>query len=50
MMLNVDSAVSSFGSSARGKLSNPGAYGQSEDQLRAPFEELLGDMTELSHL
>jgi hypothetical protein len=32
------------------KLSNPAATGQPEDQLRAPFEQLLADFAELSHL
>jgi hypothetical protein len=50
MTLNVEIAVSNFGAKAKGKLSNPGVSGQPEDQLRAPFEELLGDMAELCNL
>ena len=37
-------AVSRFGQSAKAKLSNPSAVGAPEDQLRAPFEQLLADL------
>ena len=40
--------VSTFGQSAKAKLSNPSAVGQPEDQLRAPFEQLLADMAALT--
>lgn len=39
-----------FGLKAKDKLSNPAAVGNPEDQLRAPFEQLLGDFAELSKL
>lgn len=38
-------AVSRFGQSARAKLGNPSAIGEPEDQLRAPFEQLLKDLS-----
>ena len=47
MTLTVSSAISAFGAKATLKLSNPGASGQPEDQLRAPFEDLLADLAEL---
>ena len=37
-------AVARFGQSAKGKLNNPSADGELEDQLRAPFEQLLADL------
>ena len=37
-------AVARFGQSAKAKLNNPSAVGASEDQLRAPFEQLLADL------
>jgi hypothetical protein len=49
MDLTVDLAVARFGATAKDKLTNPGAVGQPEDQLRAPFEHLLADIAELSH-
>lgn len=45
----VESAVATFGEHAKGKLANPGATGQPEDQLRAPFEALLRDMAALAN-
>jgi hypothetical protein len=48
MKLTIDSAVATFGAKAKEKLSNPAATGQPEDQLRAPFEQLLADLAELS--
>jgi hypothetical protein len=50
MSLTVESAVSLFGEMAKGKLSNLGASGQPEDQLRAPFEALLKSMALLANL
>jgi hypothetical protein len=47
--MSVDSAVAKFGAKAKVKLANPGATGQPEDQLRAPLEQLLADMSELSN-
>jgi hypothetical protein len=49
MSVTLDSAVARFGATAKDKLANPGAVGQPEDQLRAPFEHLLADIAELSH-
>ncbi len=40
-------AVSRFGAALKAKLSGKGAVGAPEDQLRAPFESLLGDMAEI---
>jgi hypothetical protein len=37
-------AVARFGIAAKAKLSNPSAVGEPEDQLRAPFEQLLADL------
>lgn len=45
--MDLRSAVSAFGADAKAKLSNPGASGQPEDQLRAPLERLLKDLAEL---
>jgi hypothetical protein len=50
MKPTVSSAIAAFGTRAKEKLSNPAASGQPEDQLRAPFEQLLGDLSELSDL
>jgi hypothetical protein len=47
MRPDFDSAVSSFGASAKRKLTNPGARGEPEDQLRAPFEQLIADLVPL---
>jgi hypothetical protein len=48
MKLTIDTAIATFGTKAKEKLSNPAATGQPEDQLRAPFEHLLADLAELS--
>ncbi len=48
MKLTLSSVVSTFGAKAREKLSNPSVKGQPEDQLRAPFEQLLSDIAEIS--
>jgi hypothetical protein len=50
MTVTLDSAIATFGARAKEKLSNPAAAGQPEDQLRAPFEHLLADLSELSRL
>ncbi len=50
MKLTVHSAISSFGAAAKKKLANVAATGGPEDQLRAPFEQLLADMTELASI
>jgi len=47
MKLTLQSAISTFGASAKAKLANPGATGEAEDQLRAPFEHLLDDLAAL---
>ncbi len=50
MTLTIGSAIATFGARAKEKLSNPAVTGQPEDQLRAPFEHLLGDFAELCQL
>src|ERR1700722_4136573 len=45
--LSIQSAVAAFGASSKAKLTNPGVSGEPEDQLRAPFEQLLADFAEL---
>jgi hypothetical protein len=50
MKATIVTAISAFGASAQAKLANPSAIGQPEDQLRAPFEQLLKDVAELSGL
>ena len=47
MKLTVSSAISAFGAKAKEKLANAGATGEPEDQIRAPFEQLLSDFAEL---
>ncbi len=44
MKKDLKTAVSEFGTSARRKLANPSARGEPEDQLRAPFEQLVMDL------
>ena len=44
MALTLADAISKFGKSAKAKLQNPTASGEPEDQLRAPFEQLLPDL------
>lgn len=48
MKIKFADAISNFGIAAHKKLSNPSAKGEPEDQLRAPFEQLLRDMAVLS--
>ncbi len=50
MKLTIDSAISAFGLEAKKKLANPAASGQPEDQLRAPFEQLLEALAQLCNL
>jgi hypothetical protein len=50
MKSTLSSVIASFGALAKDKLSNPTVSGQPEDQLRAPFEDLLGSMAELVNL
>ncbi|WP_256777102.1 MULTISPECIES: type ISP restriction/modification enzyme [unclassified Stenotrophomonas] len=44
----MDVAVSRFGDTATSKLANAAVTGQPEDQLRAPFEQLLSDLAHLA--
>jgi hypothetical protein len=50
MKPTLQTAISEFGVAAKAKLSNPVATGQPEDQIRAPFEQLLLDIATLSGL
>ncbi len=50
MELTLKSAMARFGTAAKAKLSNVAAAGEPEDQLRAPLEALLSDLTELCGL
>jgi hypothetical protein len=47
MTLSIETAISDFGKAAKAKLANPAATGQPEDQLRAPFEQLIEDIATL---
>src|SRR6266481_4116695 len=47
MNLTIEAAISEFGRAAKAKLSNPGAAGQPEDQLRAPFEKLIENVASI---
>jgi hypothetical protein len=47
-VLTLAAAVSKYGHEAKGKLSNPVATGEPEDQLRSPLETLFKDLTELT--
>ena len=44
----VQTAISTFGASAKSKLSNPAIDGSPEDQLRAPLEILIKDLAEIA--
>ncbi len=48
--LTLGSAIAGFGVKAKAKLGSPAAIGEQEEQLRAPFEHLLGDLAELCKL
>ena len=48
MTLTLASAISAFGAAAKLKLASIAVAGEPEDQLRAPFEQLLADMAELA--
>ena len=50
MRVSLQEAVSAFGREASSKLSNPGASGAPEDQLRAPLEALIPGLAELAGL
>ena len=47
MKPSLDQIVATFGQAAKAKLGSPSAQGEPEDQLRAPFEQLLRDMGQL---
>ena len=47
LIMNLDEAISRFGTQSKAKLSNPSAKGQPEDQLRAPLESLFNDLAEV---
>jgi hypothetical protein len=49
MKPTLSSAIAAFGAKAKEKLANPAASGQPEDQLRTPFEQLLGEVSEISN-
>ena len=48
--MKLQDAISRFGLEATSKLSNPGAAGAPEDQLRAPLEALVADLAEVAGL
>ena len=48
--MKLQEAISRFGLEAKSKLSNPGASGAPEDQLRAPLEALVADLAVLAGL
>ena len=50
MKRSVAGVVSTFGAKAKSKLANPGVSGGPEDQLRAPFEQLLAGLAGLLDL
>src|SRR5437870_2020396 len=45
--MNLRSAIAQFGADAKAKLANPAVLGEPEDQLRAPLEQLIGDLAQL---
>ncbi len=47
MKPSLDQIVATFGQAAKAKLGSASAQGEPEDQLRAPFEQLLRDMGQL---
>jgi hypothetical protein len=50
MKKSVAAAIADFGAKAKEKLANLAASGEPEDQLRAPFEQLLTEMAELANI
>lgn len=50
MKATLSEVISAFGAKAKAKLANPAASGEPEDQLRAPFEQLLADLAGLCNL
>lgn len=49
-MLTLDTIISTFGQAVQQKLTNPTISGQPEDQLRAPFEQLLTQIATLLNI
>ncbi len=47
MKLTIESAIAAFGAKSKAKLNNVAAKGQPEDQIRAPFEDLLTQLSVL---
>ena len=47
MILTLQTAIARYGAQAKAKLSNVAAYGEPEDQLRAPLEALIDDLSAL---
>ena len=45
--MDFDSVIADYGARAKTKFSNPAVSGQPEEQLRSPFDTLLGDLAEL---
>ena len=45
MAMTTDAAVSAFGVSLKAKLSSPAIKGAPEDQVRAPLERLIADLS-----
>jgi hypothetical protein len=45
--MTLDDAMAAFGAAVKAKLANPATRGQPEEQLRAPFEQLLADLAVL---
>jgi len=50
MKLGLASVISTFGASLKGKLANPAACGEPEEQLRAPLEALIEGIAQLCGL
>lgn len=48
MTTDLAATIREFGTQAKLKLGNPAVVGQPEDQLRAPFEQLLAQLAELA--
>ena len=48
--MKLQEAISNFGQETKAKLSNPGASGAPEDQLRSPLEALITDLAVLAGL
>lgn len=48
--MTLQQTISTFGTEAKSKLSNPSASGAPEDQLRTPLEGLIGNLAELTGL